>query len=249
MILGVAQNFREGETAVLYDLHIHSCLSPCGDEDMTPNNIVGMAHISGLGVIAVTDHNAAGNLPAVKVCADKFGIKLVPGIEVCTNEDIHILCYFKTVDICLDFEKVIFDSIPNINNKPEIYGNQHIMDKDDNITASVDKLLINGCGYSAAQVVDICHKFNGVAVCAHIDKNSFSVLSVLGVLPPEIEADGVEIYDLNNREQLISDGFIKENMPYMSNSDAHYLEYIGEKEQELAADNPLYKLIEEICKG
>lgn len=234
---------------MLYDLHIHSCLSPCGDDDMTPNNIAGMAHIAGLGVIAVTDHNAAANLPAVKICADKFGIKLVPGIEVCTNEDIHILCYFETVDICLAFEKVIFDSIPNIKNKPKIYGNQYIMDKDDNITATVEKLLINGCGYSAARVVDICHNMGGVAVCAHIDKNSFSVLSVLGMLPPEIAADGVEIYDIAKRNELITSGFIKENMPYMSNSDAHYLEYIGEKERKLTKDNPLYKLIDKICKA
>ena len=116
---------------MLYDLHIHSCLSPCGDDEMTPNNICGMAHLAGLEVIAVTDHNAAANLPAVKKVADSFGIMLIPGIEMCTAEDIHLLCYFETVEKCLEFEKTVLDSLPPIKNKKHIYGNQLIRDEND----------------------------------------------------------------------------------------------------------------------
>ena len=231
---------------MLYDLHMHSCLSPCGDDDMTPNNIAGMAHLAGLGVIAVTDHNGAANLPAVKECADAYGVKLLPGVEVNTAEDIHLLCYFQDVDTCIEFDKKILESLPPVKNKPEIYGNQFIMDSDDNITGSEETLLITGAGYSLWDAVRLCHEMGGKAVYAHIDKNSYSVLSVLGDLPPEIDIDGVEIYDISKRPILIAAGFISEDTPYMTNSDAHYLEYIGDREQQLTEGHPLWDMIQKL---
>ncbi len=231
---------------MLYDLHIHSCLSPCGDDEMTPNNIAGMAHIAGLEVIAVTDHNGRANLPAIKKCADAYGITLVPGIEMNTAEDIHLLCYFETVEKCLEFEKLVLDSLPPINNKKEIYGNQLILNEDDELIGEQEKLLIIGSAYSLWERVELCHDCGGVAVYAHIDKNSFSAISVLGSLPPEIDIDGVEIYDLANRPKLIEQGLITEETLYMSNSDAHYLENIGEKELHLSKDHPLWELVKKI---
>lgn len=231
---------------MLYDLHIHSCLSPCGDDDMTPNNIAGMAHLAGLEVIAVTDHNAAANLPAVKKCADEFGIMLIPGIEMNTAEDIHLLCYFETVERCLEFEKLVLDSLPPINNRKDIYGNQLIRNEKDEITGEYEKLLILGSSYSLWEAVQLCHDMDGVAVYAHIDKNSYSAVSVLGTLPPEIKIDGVEIYDLANRQKLINSGIITDETPYMSNSDAHYLEYIGEREEHLSKDHPLWEMVKKL---
>ena len=231
---------------MLYDLHIHSCLSPCGDDEMTPNNITGMAHLAGLEVIAVTDHNAAANLPAVKKCADRFGIMMIPGLEMCTAEDIHLLCYFETVEKCLEFEKIVLDSLPPINNRKDIYGNQLIRNEDEAITGEDEKLLIRGSSYSLWEAVQLCHDMGGVAVYAHIDKNSYSVLSVLGALPPEINIDGVEIYDLASRPKLIARGIITDETPYMSNSDAHYLEYIGEREEHLSKDHPLWEMVKKL---
>ena len=231
---------------MLYDLHIHSCLSPCGDDEMTPNNITGMAHLAGLEVIAVTDHNAAANLPAVKKCADRYGIMMIPGIEMNTAEDIHLLCYFETVETCLEFEKLVLDSLPPINNRKEIYGNQLIRNEDDEITGEYDKLLILGSSYSLWEAVQLCHDMGGVAVYAHIDKNSYSAVSVLGTLPPEIKIDGVEIYDLANRPKLIAQGIITDETPYMSNSDAHYLENIGEREEHLSKDHPLWEMVKKL---
>ncbi len=231
---------------MLYDLHIHSCLSPCGDDEMTPNNIAGMAHLARLEYIAVTDHNSRGNLPAVKQVAEAYGVKLIPGIEVCTAEDIHLLCYFETVEKCLEFEKLILDSLLPVKNKKEIYGNQLVLNEKDELVSEYEKLLIIGSSYNLWQCVDLCHNFGGVAVYAHIDKNSYSVLSVLGSIPPEIKIDGVEIYNLANRPKLISDGVITEKTPFMSNSDAHYLENIGEKEEHLSKDHPLWEMVKKI---
>ncbi len=231
---------------MLYDLHIHSCLSPCGDDEMTPNNIAGMAHLAGIEVLAVTDHNAAANLPRVKKIADAYGIMLIPGIEVCTNEDIHLLCYFETVEKCLEFEKIILDSLPPVKNKKAIYGNQLIRDEDDEIIGEYEKLLIIGSSYNLWDCVKLCHSMDGVAVYAHIDKNSYSALSVLGTLPPEIAIDGVEIYDLTNRPKLIAQGLINEETLFMSNSDAHYLENIGEREEHLSKDHPLWEMVKKL---
>ena len=205
-----------------------------------------MAHLAGLEVIAVTDHNGAANLPAVKKVADAFGIMLIPGIEVCTAEDIHLLCYFETVERCLEFEKIILDSLPPVKNKKAIYGNQLIRNEDDEITGEYETLLIIGSSYNLWDCVRICHEMGGVAVYAHIDKNSYSVISVLGALPPEIDIDGVEIYDLSNRPKLIAQGLITDETPYMSNSDAHYLEYIGEREEHLSKDHPLWEMVKKL---
>lgn len=231
---------------MLYDFHMHSCLSPCGDDEMTPNNIAGMSHIAGLSIISLTDHNCTLNLPRVKKCAEAFGIKFIPGIEVCTNEDIHVLCYFETLEICLEFGNLIANKLPRIKNKENIFGNQLIMDSADNVIDRFDYLLLNGCEYSLYETVNLCHKMGGIAVYAHIDKNSYSVLSVLGAMPPEIHIDGVELYHLENRLTLINQGLLSEDMPYMTNSDAHYLENIGEKEQHISTSNPLYKLLEKM---
>ena len=205
-----------------------------------------MAHLSNLEVIAVTDHNAAANLPAVKKCADAYGIMLIPGIEMCTAEDIHLLCYFETVEKCLEFEKIVLDSLPPIKNKKAIYGNQLIMNEDDEVIGEYEPLLIIGSSYNLREAVNLCHEMGGVAVYAHIDKNSFSALSVLGMPPPEINIDGVEIYDLANRPELIAQGLITDETPFMSNSDAHYLEYIGEREEHMSKDHPLWEMVKKL---
>lgn len=228
---------------MLCDIHIHSCLSPCGDDDMTPNNIAGMAHLAGLDVIALTDHNSADNAAALEKCAGRYGIAVIGGIEVNTAEDIHLLCYFDNVKNAEIFGRIIEENLPPVKNRREIFGSQQIMDENDVVTAEKENLLINACALTLEQAVNLCHEYHGKAVYAHIDRDSYSVLSVLGALPQEIEIDGVEIYDLSRRRALIESGVIKPDMPFMSNSDAHYLEYIGDKRQEVTPCHPLYDMI------
>lgn len=228
---------------MLCDMHIHSCLSPCGDDDMTPNNIAGMAHLAALDVIALTDHNSAANAAALEKCAEKYGIAVLGGIEVNTAEDIHLLCYFDSVKTAEIFGRKIEESLPPIKNRREIFGKQLIMDEDDTVTGEKENLLINACSLTLEQAVSLCHEYHGKAVYAHIDRDSYSVLSVLGALPEETEIDGVEIYDISRRPALIKNGVISPDMPFMSNSDAHYLEYIGDRRQDITPCHPLYDMI------
>ena len=128
---------------IFCDLHIHSCLSPCGDLLMTPNNIVGMAFIKQLDAIAVCDHNTAENLPAVKEVADMMGVLLLPGMELTTREEAHMLAYFPDVDSALAFSRFVHEHLPPIANRPEFFGRQVIMNSQDEEVGEEEKLLIS----------------------------------------------------------------------------------------------------------
>lgn len=208
-----------------YDMHIHSALSPCGNDDMTPNNIVNMAYIKGLNIISVTDHNTTKNLSAVMELCDKIGIKLLPGIEVTTKEEVHVLCYFKDLYDAQQFGGLIYDSLPDICNMPSIFGHQNIYNSNDEIIGILDKLLINASRYSLTEICFLAEKYHGVMVPAHINKKSNSLLGVLGFIPSDIKIKFVEIYaktDIDKR--LIKD------LKILKNSDAHNLTDISEAE-------------------
>ena len=113
------------------DLHMHSCLSPCADDDMTPANICGMAHIKGLDAIAVTDHNTGRNLPYVKEAADYYGLIFLPGMEITTKEEVHLLGYFRDVDTAVEVGEIFCSHLPKMKNKPDFFGTQFVMNTDD----------------------------------------------------------------------------------------------------------------------
>ena len=236
-------NKKRSTKMLKYDLHIHSCLSPCGSDDMTPANIAGMSFLAQLDVVAVTDHNSCLNIAAAAKACGRYGVKYLCGMEVCTNEDIHVLCYFKDIQKAMAFSDHIEQNTMKYDNAPEIYGNQLVMDSEDKVLGHVDHLLISGCNYSVYELVEVCHNMGGVCYYAHIDKQSYSVISVLGAIPQDIPADGVEIYDLSKRDWLIEMGYITAETPYISDSDAHQLELIGDKENYMDETHSLYGFI------
>ncbi|MBO4424650.1 MAG: PHP domain-containing protein [Spirochaetales bacterium] len=176
------------------DLHIHSCLSPCANDDMTPANICGMAAVKGLQMIAVTDHNSARNLPAVKACCDAYGLLHIPGMEITTREEVHLLGYFETVEQALDFSEFLRPHMPSKKNKPQFFGNQFVMDEDDNIIAEEDELLIGASDLRLSELVKIIRERGGVPVPAHINRGSNGLLINLGFMPEELEFTAVEVW-------------------------------------------------------
>lgn len=208
-----------------YDLHIHSCLSPCGEEEMTPNNIVGMAQLLELGMIAVADHNTARQLPAIEQLAGEAGILLVPAIEVTTAEEAHVLSLFPDVPSALEMGELLYEALPPVKNRPDIFGTQVIMDAEDTPVGELDKLLINATRLSIGEVFREVRALGGVPVPAHVDKSAYSVISSLGMIPPELEAKTVEI-----SPQGIQRGFVlpeREKYRVISDSDAHALEIMS----------------------
>ncbi len=212
-----------------YDFHIHSCLSPCGDDDMTPANIAGMAYLNDLDVIALTDHNTCKNCPALIKKAEEYGILVIPGMELTTSEEIHVLCLFRNCDDALSFDKYVYERLPDIKNNENIFGKQQIMNENDEITGNIDKLLINATTISFDYLPDILKNFNGLMIPAHINKNSDSLLSVFGFIPPSVSFTCAEINKTNEKDSIISQHEYLRSCKIITDSDAHYLQDINEK--------------------
>lgn len=225
-----------------YDLHIHSCLSPCGDNDMTPSNIVGMSALKELDVIALTDHNTCKNCPAAVAAGLEAGIRVIPGMELCTSEDIHVVCLFPTLDSAMKFDEYVYSTIPQVKNDPSIFGDQLIMDKDDNIIGHEELLLVTASGISIDNVYELVKSFGGASFPAHVDKSSYSVISSFGQFPPEIGFDTVEISKNGDISALCSLHPILKEKRFVSNSDAHYLWDINERINSMETDDILAML-------
>ena len=163
------------------DLHIHSCLSPCGDALMTPNNIAGMAFIKGLDVIAVCDHNSARNLPAVKAAADRMNVLLLPGMELTTREEAHMLCYFRTVQACMAFGEAIYAHLAPTPNNERFFGRQQVMNERDEEIDVEERLLIGALDLPFEACAARIREAGGLCVPAHINRGSSGVLGALGL--------------------------------------------------------------------
>ena len=212
-----------------YDLHIHSCLSPCGDDDMTPNNIAGMAALKGLQVLALTDHNTCKNCPAFFAACKKQGIIPIAGAEVTTAEDIHAVCLFPSLEAAMDFDRLMDKRRVRVANEPDIFGRQQIMDEEDNVIGEEKYLLINALDLYLDDLYGIARSFGGIAYPAHLDKDANGVLSMLGTIPDHPDFRVAEYHDLGKRAAF------EERFPFLArkrpleNSDAHYLWEINEQ--------------------
>ena len=192
---------------------------------MTPNNIVNMSLLKGLDVIAITYHNTCGNAAAVMAAAGE-NLLVIPGMEVETSEEVHMACYFPTLDAALAMEREVKKALPPIKNRPEIFGNQYYMNENDEITGEEEALLVSATMLDIYEVVALVKSLGGAAVPAHIDRSSYSVLSNLGFMPPDLEVSALEITE-KARNSLAG------NYPdfrIITNSDAHYLENIAERQ-------------------
>lgn len=218
-----------------YDFHLHSCLSPCGDEDMTPNNIVNMAKLLGLDIIALTDHNSCENCPAAVEVGKQVGLCVVPGMELSTSEDIHMVCLFPELENALDFSDYVSKNRMLIKNRPEIYGHQHICDSEDKIIGENEHLLLMATQISIEQAYDSVKSFGGFAYPAHIDRDSYSITSVLGDLTPECNHSFAGIsYDADR--EFLKATYSLEGVELIQSSDAHYLENMKEAANSLELD-------------
>ena len=216
-----------------YDLHIHSCLSPCGDNDMTVNNIVNMAVLKNLDVIALTDHNSSRNCPAFMKAAAEAGIRAIPGMEINTSEEIHAVCLFPSLEQAMDFDAYVFSTLPPVKNKPEIFGDQIIVDEDDQPTGSIDKLLITASGISFSELPDLISSYGGIFFPAHVDRSANSLLTIMGGVPEDVDFPFFEFYHVGLYEEYMEKYPVLKEKPWLHNSDAHYLWDIAEPERQL----------------
>lgn len=211
-----------------YDLHIHSCLSPCGDDDMTPCNISGMAAVKELDVIALTDHNSCKNCPAFVKSAKEYGIIPIPGMELCTKEEVHVLCLFQTLEDAMRFDEYIDKQLIPIKNDESIFGKQEIYNEEDKVERKEENLLISATNIPFHSVYDLVNLYHGIMIPAHIDKSTNSVLSNLGFIPPESKFTCVELKNMNHLKTIRTGNSYLSKCKVITSSDAHYLEDINE---------------------
>lgn len=211
-----------------YDFHLHSCLSPCGDNDMTPYNLVNMAKLLGYDIIALTDHNSCLNCPAALKAGEEAGITVVPGMELCTSEEIHAVCLFPDLKKALEFSDYVKSTMPPVKNDASIFGEQLIMDSTDRIIGNEEILLTAASGISIDDAVKEVSRFGGAVFPAHLDRASYSVLSVLGFMYPEMGFAAAEFTHKAYIPQYEEKHPLLKEMKKLRNSDAHYLENMVE---------------------
>lgn len=213
---------------VYYDFHLHSCLSPCGDNDMTPANIAGMAFINGLNAIALTDHNTVKNCTALKNAAEQYNITVLYGMELTTDEEVHTVCLFPDEKSANEWEEYAYSRLQKIKNNPNIFGHQFIMNEIDKILGEEEFLLINAVNISFEEVFTPVYELGGIAYPAHVDKNANSLISNLGFVPPDSTFKIAEVHDLSKLETLSADHPYFGGCEIIFSSDAHYLSDINE---------------------
>ena len=206
-----------------YDFHIHSCLSPCADMDMTPHSIAGMSYINGLNAIAVADHNCARNIRAVSKAAEQYGICTVPAIEAESAENIHLLCLFPDIEAAEEMGALLESHLPPIKNRPDIFGEQWIMNELDEKAGQIDALLINATDLTIEQIKEETQNRGGICVAAHIDREKNGIVAILGCVPDNMNFSTLELSDTAGDRK--KDAKYK----YITNSDAHTLTDISQK--------------------
>ena len=217
-------------TRYRYDFHVHSCLSPCGDADNTPNNIAGMAYLNGINIMALTDHNTSRNCPAFFAAARRYGVIPVAGMELTTSEDIHAVCLFERLEDALAFNDEVDTRRVRIKNREDIFGEQLLLDENDNVVGREEDLLINATTIALDEAPILAAKYGGICYPAHIDKQANGAIEILGDFP---HYAGFRIAEMHDREKIQTyvETYGLQGMRIMVSSDAHSLHQLREGDE------------------
>jgi hypothetical protein len=208
------------------DLHIHSCLSPCGEEEMRPRAIVSQALAMGLDMIAICDHNSAENIPAFLRAGSEKGLTVLPGIEVTSKEEIHLLALFNRQEDCMILQNLIYQNLLG-ENVEDVFGCQTMVNEKDETIGINQKMLIGATLLPLERIVSAVGSLRGVTIASHIDRQAFSLLGQLGFIPEGLSLDGLEISPRTSIEEAQKRFHAYRCYSFVRFSDAHHLEDIG----------------------
>ncbi|HCX99798.1 MAG TPA: histidinol-phosphatase [Bacteroidales bacterium] len=231
------------------DLHIHTVLSPCGDLDMSPRNIVETAKARNIDIIAITDHNSTLHGPVIRKLAEPLGISVIYGAEVTTREEAHCLCLFDTDEQREKFQEYINLNLPNFPNDSQRFGYQVVVNEDDEILYEIEPLLINGLSVGINDIEKTVHGLGGLFIPAHVDRPRYSLISQLGFVPPDLNYDALEIFGKTNPANFLSANSYLKNPVLIKNSDAHFLDQLGETFTTYRMAEPTFNELVKALKG
>ncbi|MBN2270751.1 MAG: PHP domain-containing protein [Sedimentisphaerales bacterium] len=203
------------------DLHLHTCLSPCADNQMQATAIVEQARKVGLDMIAICDHNSAENVAAVAKAGQRAGLAVIGGMEVTSSEEVHILALFHTEADLMYMQDMVYENLPGENSE-EAFGTQVIIDEWNNVVGKNSRLLIGATTLTVEQIVDSIHRWAGLAIASHVDRERFSLIGQLGFIPEGLDLDALEV------SKPCSAGR-EYDYPVVTSSDAHFLDDIGRR--------------------
>lgn len=224
-----------------YDLHMHSCLSPCAEDEMTPNNICNMAILKGLDIIAVTDHNSTKQLESVSKVAQSLGLHFLFGCEIQTIEEVHILGLFNSLDKTNKLQEWIDQHMPTIPNKVDFFGKQEICNIQDEVIGIEERLLLVSLDVSVEETIDKIHELGGKVILAHVLDRENSITHQLGFIPKGLPYDGLEVKSEDQIQRVLDNHpwIQKDSTTWFIDSDAHRLIDMSEREHKL--DDIIFK--------
>lgn len=206
----------------LADLHIHTVLSACAEIEMLPEFIMERVQQLGLGLIAVTDHNSAENVAAMLATAEGTGVTILPGMEVQTREEVHLLCLFDTLEQVTLWQEEVYAHLPPLKNKEDVFGAQVVLSAEGDLSYN-ERLLLTSTSFSVEEVVQRVHDLNGLCIPAHVDRPAYSIIANLGFVPPDLGIVGVEISHLVSLKEARTRFPQLEQYSLVAGSDAHRL--------------------------
>ncbi|MEW5746081.1 MAG: PHP-associated domain-containing protein [Nitrospirota bacterium] len=213
----------------LADLHIHTCLSPCAELDMTPRRIIEQAERKGVEIIAIADHNSAENTAVAVALGRERGITVLPALELTSSEEAHLLALFGTTEQALAMQAVVYRALPEGSNDERAFGYQLVVNEQDEILEFNKRLFFAAADLPLKALVDTVHSLGGLAVASHIDREYFSVISQLGFIPPDLGFDALEISYNTGKTMALSLFGEYRSLPWITSSDAHHLDEIGRR--------------------
>lgn len=231
------------------DLHIHTVLSPCGDLEMSPVNIVQKAKERSLNILGISDHNSTLHAPLIKKLAAKEGILVLMGAEVTTKEEVHCLCFFEDEEKLNVFQLYLNEHMSSIQNDPDKFGYQVVVNEEEEIVKEIDCLLISAINQSIEQVEQKVHELNGLFIPAHINKSVNSLLSQLGFLPLDLKVDALEISQHITKEEFLKKNKYLNKYNFITSSDAHYIDNIGNVFTEFYLEELSFDEVRRALKG
>ncbi|MGZ5468946.1 MAG: PHP domain-containing protein [Candidatus Aminicenantales bacterium] len=220
------------------DLHIHTCLSPCGELTMSPRAVVRRAREAGLDILAVTDHNTTENTAAVIEAAGGTGLAVLPGIELTTAEEVHVLGLFEAGTALGPFQAEVYENLPDLPAKMKFVDDQVIVDAEDFVTGFCPRCLFGATLFSVQDAVALIHRYGGLAIACHVDRESFSIISQLGFIPPGLPLEAVEVTPRHSPDEARKAFGPFGDLPIVRFSDAHKPEEIGTATTEFLVEGP-----------
>lgn len=229
------------------DFHIHTVLSPCADLLMTPGNIIKRALEIGLDIIAITDHNTAGNLEVALKLTKKTPLYIIPGMEVESSEEVHLLCLFPELNKLLEWERIVYQSLPVLKNDEEFFGYQLKTDLNDEFIAKEERLLATATNLSINNIVQEVKKLGGLVIPSHIDRPHNSIIANLGFIPSELDFPFLELSKSKQPTDLPATILNRGEYSFIKSSDSHYLEDIKPMVELIMKDISLDEIVMAVC--